>query len=314
MAAKIRWMRGGWWVVVHYGGVPQKLRIGADEHLANEKAAAINRALARDEHDQVAPTLASFRESLDASRRVPNGGAAPDVGQAPTTLAELAEEWLRKEIALPCERGHSDLSRTKTGRERAVELSSRLIAALAPLRPDVFGEESLVFPSESSEDGKKGGGYIDPQNFRHRVFRKLVERVLGRGRDFTPHGLRHTFASLHLARGTNLEWIQAMGGWASAKLLLDLYGHHLPTETAGFADVLARGPEAAETSLTAPLAAPRVESRPLDARMRRRKSPKSLGAPGRDRTCDPLLRRQVLYPTELPGRPAQASSLAPSLV
>jgi integrase len=30
--------------------------------------------------------------------------------------------------------------------------------------------------------------------------------------DFTPHGLRHTFASLHLARGTNLKWIQHMGG------------------------------------------------------------------------------------------------------
>ena len=29
-----------------------------------------------------------------------------------------------------------------------------------------------------------------------------------------------------------------MGGWASAKLLLDLYGHFLPTETTGFADAL----------------------------------------------------------------------------
>ena len=29
-----------------------------------------------------------------------------------------------------------------------------------------------------------------------------------------------------------------MGGWASAKLLLDLYGHFLPTESTGFADAL----------------------------------------------------------------------------
>jgi hypothetical protein len=29
-----------------------------------------------------------------------------------------------------------------------------------------------------------------------------------------------------------------MGGWASAKLLLDLYGHFLPTESTGFADAI----------------------------------------------------------------------------
>ena len=34
-----------------------------------------------------------------------------------------------------------------------------------------------------------------------------------------------------------------MGGWASAKLLLDLYGHFLPTETTGYADSLADTPK-----------------------------------------------------------------------
>ena len=88
-----------------------------------------------------------------------------------------------------------------------------------------------MFPSQTA-------GFIDPHNFRARAFRRIVRRALGANRDFSPHGLRHTFASLHLARGTNLKWIQAMGGWASAKLLLDLYGHFLPTETTGFADAL----------------------------------------------------------------------------
>ncbi len=32
------------------------------------------------------------------------------------------------------------------------------------------------------------------------------------------------------------------------------------------------------------------------------------GAPGRDRTPDPLLRRQLLYPTELPGRKARLAA------
>jgi hypothetical protein len=41
-----------------------------------------------------------------------------------------------------------------------------------------------------------------------------------------------------LARSTNIKWIQAQGGWASAKGLLDTYGHYLPTETTGYADAL----------------------------------------------------------------------------
>ena len=71
------------------------------------------------------------------------------------------------------------------------------------------------------------------------MFRKIVRKVFEPGRSFSPHGLRHTFASLHMARGTNLKWIQSMGGWASAKLLLDLYGHYLKTESSGFADTIA---------------------------------------------------------------------------
>ena len=42
----------------------------------------------------------------------------------------------------------------------------------------------------------------------------------------------------HMARGTNLKWIQAQGGWSSAKMLLDVYGHFMPTESAGYADAL----------------------------------------------------------------------------
>ena len=117
-----------------------------------------------------------------------------------------------------------------------MEASGRLRAVLSELRPDLYGGEALVFPSEA-------GGFIDPHNFRARVFRRIVRDALGASRDFSPHGLRHTFASIHLARGTNLMWIQSMGGWASAKLLLDLYGHYLPRENKGYADALSDAPE-----------------------------------------------------------------------
>src|SRR4030095_2079696 len=93
-----------------------------------------------------------------------------------------------------------------------------------------------------------GAGRMAPHNFRDRTFRKLVEKVLGKGRRFTPHGLRHTFASLHLAQGNNLKWVQARGGWASAKVLLDVYGHFLPSESSGFADALSGAPGRPQTA------------------------------------------------------------------
>jgi integrase len=110
-------------------------------------------------------------------------------------------------------------------------LSTRLREALTDRCPDVFGEDVLVFPSAA-------GTPIEYQNFRSRVFNRVVRRAFGPGRRVTPHMLRHTFASLHLARGTNLKWVQEMGGWASAKMLLDVYGHFMPTESAGYADAI----------------------------------------------------------------------------
>ena len=42
-----------------------------------------------------------------------------------------------------------------------------------------------------------------------------------------------------MAENTPLKWIQEQGGWSSAKVLLDTYGHIMPTESRGFADRLA---------------------------------------------------------------------------
>ena len=46
-----------------------------------------------------------------------------------------------------------------------------------------------------------------------------------------------------MARGTNLKWLQAQGGWASAKMLLDVYGHFMPAETYGFSDAISTSPD-----------------------------------------------------------------------
>ena len=138
------------------------------------------------------------------------------------------------------------LGPTKTGRERGVELSARLRLVLFDRQPSVFPppETATVFPNFS-------GGMLIPEYVRNKVFSRVVRKALGEGRRFSPHGLRHTWASLHMARGTPLKWIQEQGGWTTAKVLLDTYGHFMPTESRGFADALAAASDAPPAALAA---------------------------------------------------------------
>ena len=157
--------------------------------------------------------------------------------------------WIRRSFS-----NGKYLGPTKTDQEREIELSARLADALAAVAPDVFGDDALVFASREEP-------LLDPNNFRDRVFRKLTDEAFGKARRFRPHGLRHPFASLHLARGTPMKWIQSRGGWASAKLVLDLYGHFLPSDYRGFADAIEAATSTRPTAPTAPQAHSRTVAR-----------------------------------------------------
>jgi integrase len=66
------------------------------------------------------------------------------------------------------------------------------------------------------------GGVIMLRNWRRRVFDPAVRAA---GLDgLTPHGLRHTAASLAAAAGANPKAVQRMPGHASAAMTLDVYG------------------------------------------------------------------------------------------
>ena len=53
-------------------------------------------------------------------------------------------------------------------------------------------------------------------------------------KDFTWHGLRHTWASWHVMAGTDLPVLQKLGAWASLKLV-ERYAHLAPSHVAQFA-------------------------------------------------------------------------------
>ncbi len=119
-----------------------------------------------------------------------------------------------------------------SARSRRRSSSQSIVAQPSTHKPDRFPEEALAFPNNS-------GGFIDPTNFRRRCFDRLVRTTFrSAGKRITPYALRHTFASLHLSRGTTLLWVQQVGGWKSPQVLLDPYAHFLPGELQGYADSL----------------------------------------------------------------------------
>ena len=46
---------------------------------------------------------------------------------------------------------------------------------------------------------------------------------------FTPHSLRHTFATLQIMAGVNIRTVQARTGHAQASTLTDIYAHAIKT-------------------------------------------------------------------------------------
>ncbi|MGE4649400.1 MAG: tyrosine-type recombinase/integrase, partial [Myxococcota bacterium] len=105
---------------------------------------------------------------------------------------------------------------------------------LGQIEPDLRPDDLLVFQTP-------GGSPIRYENFRRRAWNPVVLDLFGGSRRVTPHMLRHTWASLHLSRGTPIEWVRKMGGWASTQMLLDTYAHFLPRDMRGFSNALRAG-------------------------------------------------------------------------
>ena len=116
--------------------------------------------------------------------------------------------------------------------------------------------------------------------------------------DFRFHDCRHTFASRLAMASVDLYTVQRAGGWKTPAMV-QRYAHLSPDHMRAAVERLApRGRESRTGTKTGTEGGGAAEiDRPGEA-----KSAESLGAPGRDRTCDPRLRRPMLYPTELQAR------------
>jgi integrase len=112
----------------------------------------------------------------------------------------------------------------KSGHARTVDMSPELVTRLRRRLAELEVErvDAPVFPTMLGT----------PQD-ESRV-RKAMARILAVAKlpHFSPHDLRHTFASLHLQSGTSPAYVQRQLGHASISLTVDTYGKWLPSTSA----------------------------------------------------------------------------------
>jgi integrase len=168
----------------------------------------------------------------------------------------------------------------KSGRGRTVDMSQQLARALARLQIE-RKKEALKrgwSPLPRWAFCSSAGGPLIAWHVEQAF--KRVLKAAGLPLHFTPHGLRHTYASLLLQQGESPVYVQRQLGHHSIKLTVDTYGRWLPMGNKAAVDRLdaAGGPDGSRTVAPAGLA----EAAGAEASMIPEGSPPARAAGGRN--------------------------------
>jgi hypothetical protein len=121
-----------------------------------------------------------------------------------------------------------------SGKERVVDLTPAAVDAIKPVIP-TREPTTMLWPD------------IDPVTFHYKIWRPVMAAS---GLPYRkPHSLRHTYASLLLARGVSDAYVQAQLGHHSIKVTVDTYGHFIPGKRIRFSDLLDDVTQASRLSL-----------------------------------------------------------------
>lgn len=131
---------------------------------------------------------------------------------------------------------------TKSNRIRRVDLSTGLRMVLAEHRKGWI-EEGLALgaPREPWVFQREPGLPRPGRFFRRRMLQAEFKLALARAQlsgHYTPHSLRHTFASVHIQMGTPLGYVMRQLGHSSIQMTMDIYGHWLSDTNPDAADRL----------------------------------------------------------------------------
>jgi integrase len=119
------------------------------------------------------------------------------------------------------------LTTPMNGKTRRVDMSVRLGKVL---KQHLVNKELEALGQDRSKPDwvfcSDTGGMLDPDNIRHRVFYKLLEKT---GlRRIRLHDLRHTLATRLLMNGESPAYVKEQMGHSSIQVTVDLYCHGIP--------------------------------------------------------------------------------------
>jgi integrase len=126
---------------------------------------------------------------------------------------------------------------TKSGAERPVDISAALSEDL-----DAWSTRAAAIALQRGVQASRWlfrGRTEAPRSHRRleRAFKAVLKQA-GLPGHFTPHSLRHSYASIQLARGVSIYYVQRQLGHASIQMTVDHYGRWLPATNPGAADDL----------------------------------------------------------------------------
>ena len=150
-------------------------------------------------------------------------------------------DWKKRTLRIErsVELNTREINTTKTHETRAVDLSPDLAellrAHVAKLRKGSFkkGKDAgWLFPSEAA-------GLLDHNNVARTFRRRLKDAELP---GFRVYDLRHTFASMLLAKGAPITYVANQLGHANSTTTLSHYAKWIPSEDRGYAALLDEKP------------------------------------------------------------------------
>jgi integrase len=144
----------------------------------------------------------------------------------------LALEWAdidfdRKTISITKTAKDQEIRHsTKTDQNRTIDISDTLLEMFKGMRA-VDKKGRYVF--------HKGGKLLAGQTLLRRIGQACATLGIPRR---TIHDIRHTTASILLARGVPVTYVAKMLGHSSTRMTLDRYSHYLPSENRGMINAL----------------------------------------------------------------------------
>ena len=144
-------------------------------------------------------------------------------------------------LSIHIERAFSEdgaLDTPKSGHGRTVDLSQALSDPLQ-IHVLTLKEEKVMYAWSDIPQWlfvTKAGTSLDPANVRRAMLRVLKTAKLPE--HFTPHCLRHTYASILLSEGVTPVYVQEQLGHATIELTVSTYGRWLKKKAPGALDRL----------------------------------------------------------------------------